>query len=75
MLHLSMPPPAMIDWQAFSDCVISTRWSRPIDLERDLNVSHNTAHRIWHGKPVGTVYFLLTCKRMGIPAENFLVER
>lgn len=74
-LTLYAPPAAAIDWQAFSDCMMATRWSRPIDVERDTGLSHGVVHRAWHGKPIGVMPFLLLCKRMNIKPEGFLVER
>lgn len=74
-MRIMEPPAAMIDWQAFGDCVISTCWMEPIEIERQLGLSHATAWRVWHGKPIGLIPFLRVCRAMKIPADSFLVER
>jgi hypothetical protein len=63
-----------IDWESFSCCILSTHWSRLVDFRNEFNLSQSTAWNAWHGKPIGLIPFLRICKRMDIPAENFLVE-
>lgn len=73
-LHLYEPPAAAIDWEGFHACVLATRWSRLVDLERD-GFTHGVAWRMWNGKPVGLIPFLRTCKLMKIAPLSFLMER
>lgn len=74
-IKIYSPPAAMIDWAAFGDCIISTRWRQPIEMQEELSLSHGTAHRAWHGKPIGLMPFLRICRAMHIAADKFLVER
>lgn len=63
-----------VDWGAFSDCVLSTNWSRAIDLKREFGFSQSTTMAIWHGRPVGLVPFLRVCRAMNIEPCYFLVN-
>lgn len=64
----------MIDWGAFTDCVLATNWSRPVDLQRQFGFSQSTTMAIWHARPVGLVPFLRVCRAMNIPATDFLAD-
>lgn len=76
-LQIYEPPVAMIDWAAFSDCIITNRWGSLAGFEQDMGLSHHMAFRAWHGHPIGVLPFLRICKR-AIPKLDplsFLVER
>lgn len=74
-MKLVEPPAAMIDWDSFADCVVSTNWSRPIDLRNQFGFAQSTTMAAWHGKPIGLLPFLRICKAMKISPMAFLMER
>lgn len=73
-LTLVKPTKASIDWDAFSDCVLATRWGSMKELQKTMNLSRGTAFRIWHGKPVSLIPFLQICRAMEIDPNCFLNE-
>lgn len=61
-----------IDWASFSDCIMATNWSRPIDLKRQFGFSQSTVDSAWHGRPIGLAPFLRICRAMKISPLDFL---
>jgi hypothetical protein len=75
-IKIYSPPAAAIDWQAFSDCIICTRWGSAYELWDDLGrTSKSTAYNAWNGKPIGLIPFLRICKKMRVDPTSFLMER
>lgn len=61
-----------IDWKSFTDCILCTNWSRPIDLKNQFGFSQSTTDNAWHGRPIGLVPFLRICRAMKISPADFL---
>ena len=62
----------VIDWEAFTDCILAANWSRPIEMKKQFGFSQSTVDAAWHGRPIGLVPFLRICREMRVPPTDFL---